>query len=79
MPLGTALESEPSFSKLWLDGDPRLALLAAIIGDAIATAAVASGPSIDDRRPRIPNVPPTSIFVQYAAMRHAHTLPRFVA
>jgi len=76
VPLGTALECKPSFAKLRFDGYSLLALLPAIIGGAIVRTAFAAGASIDDRRPRIPNIPPTSTSVLYAAMRHAHTLPR---
>jgi hypothetical protein len=43
--------------------------LTAILGDSSSIGApFASGAAIDDRRARIPDIPPTSIFVLKAAM-----------
>src|SRR5690242_18356033 len=75
-PLGAALEGEPAFSKLRLDSNPWLALLTAIPSDASTRTPLATGPAIDDRRSRVPNVPPAPALVLNSAMSHPHALPR---
>jgi hypothetical protein len=60
---------------LRLHSNPWLALLTAIPSDASAGTALSTCPAIDNRRPRIPNVPPASALVLNSAMSHFGCAP----